>query len=102
MCDTRSLAMLAFAQSRRAVPLLIVLVTMLFLFPVEVGSFQATHGPTTTLKESLLDVLLQALIAVTGWLLLNATVLRCCFRFAWFGTALLLRPSERSPFSLRC
>jgi hypothetical protein len=94
--------MFAFAQSRRAVPLLIVLVTMLFLFPVEVGSFQATHGPITTLNESLVGVFLQALIALAGCILLNAGALRCCFRFARVETALLLKLSDRSPFSLRC
>jgi hypothetical protein len=49
---------------RKSVLLLIVLVTILFFFPVAVGSYQATHGPTSTLKEYLTSILLQTLIAL--------------------------------------
>lgn len=51
--------MFVFGKTRGLVPLLVLLVSILFLFPVKVGSFQATHGPTTTLEESLFFLLLQ-------------------------------------------
>lgn len=94
--------MFAFAQSRKAVPLLILLVTILFLFPVEVGSFQATHGPTTTLKECLVGLLLQALIAIVGYVLVKAGALCFGFRFVSRETALLLKAPDETLFSLRC
>ena len=58
--------MLALSRFRRTVPLLVLLVVLLFFFPVAVGSYQATHGPTSTLQEYLTSVLLQALIALVA------------------------------------
>jgi hypothetical protein len=95
-------AMFAFPQSRRAAQLLIILVTMLFLFPVAVGSFQATHGPTSTLKECTVGLLLQALIAVAGYVLLKSGALYCFFRFRFLPAVLLLKPPDSSLISLRC
>ena len=54
----------ALSTFRKTVPALIVLVVLLFFFPVAVGSYQATHGPTSTLNEYLTGVLLQGLIAL--------------------------------------
>jgi hypothetical protein len=63
--------MVALAPSRRTAPLLIVLVVLLFFFPAQVGSFQATHGPTSTLKECLMGLLLRALIALVARVMLS-------------------------------
>jgi hypothetical protein len=75
---------------------------MLFLFPVAVGSFQATHGPTSTLKECLVGLVLQALIAVAGYVLLKLGAFCCCFRFGFLPAVLPLTLPDTSLFSLRC
>lgn len=67
--------MFASAKSRKLVPLVVVLVSLLFLFPVKVGSFQATHGPTTTLEESMFFLLLQISLLVLGTALLPVQLL---------------------------
>lgn len=83
--------------------MLVLLVCLLFLFPVKVGSFQATHGPTTTLEESIF-LLLQISLLVLGTALLSLRLLpnvTCSF-------AVLERNArdrttrESAPFSLRC
>ena len=61
-----NLQMFAHVQSRGLAPLLVLLVCLLFLFPVKVGSFQSTHGPTTTLEESMFFLLLQISLLVVG------------------------------------
>ena len=51
-------------KSRNMIAVLVLLVFLLFLFPVKVGSFQSTHGPTSTLEKSLAVVLLCSLLLV--------------------------------------
>lgn len=51
-------------KSRNVIPVLVLLVFLLFLFPVKVGSFQSTHGPTSTLEKSLVGVLFCSLLMV--------------------------------------
>lgn len=84
--------------------MLMLLVCLLFLFPVKVGSFQATHGPTTTLEESVFFLLLQISLLVFGTALLSLRLLpdvdRC------FGV-LERHADDRTtgsygPISLRC
>jgi hypothetical protein len=82
-----NLQMFAYVQSRGLVPLLVLLVCLLFLFPVKVGSFQSTHGPTTTLEESMFFLLLQISLLVVGTALLSFRLLpavgRCFGVLAW-------------------
>jgi len=86
--------------------LLVLLVCLLFLFPVKVGSFQATHGPTTTQEESMFFLLLQFSLSFLGTVLLSLRLLPLsCVprRFAVLernsgeGTA-----RTNAPASLRC
>ena len=70
-----NLQMFAYIQSRGLAPLLVLLVCLLFLFPVKVGSFQSTHGPTTTLEESMFFLLLQISLLVVGSALLSFRLL---------------------------
>lgn len=53
--------MLYLAKSRKFVALVAILVMLLFLFPAKAGSFQSTHGPTSTIDESLFGLVLQVL-----------------------------------------
>lgn len=53
--------MLYLAKSRKFVPLVAFLVMLLFLFPAKAGSFQSTHGPTSTMDKSLFGLVLQVL-----------------------------------------
>jgi hypothetical protein len=66
MWETLFLEMAGVLTLRKCVPLLIVLVTILFFFPVAVGSYQATHGPTSTLREYLTSILLQTLFVLVA------------------------------------
>lgn len=93
--------MVVLAPLRTTAPLLIVLVTVLFLFPVHVGSFQATHGPTSTLKECLMGLLLQALIALVAQVTLSPG-LHHLGAFAILKSAPLVPPPDGIAFSLRC
>lgn len=96
--------MFAFGKSRKLVPLVTVLVSLLFLFPVSVGSFQATHGPTTTLEESLFFLLLQISLLIFWTALLPFQLLISvdrCFRIFERHTA-DRTTRNNAPVSLRC
>jgi hypothetical protein len=82
--------------------LLLFLVLMLFFFPVQVGSFQATHGPTTTLKESGVEITLQAMVTVLSATVLTSLFAWCCFGFTRRYACCELRPGDEKFFSLRC
>lgn len=56
--------MFKLLKSRKMVPVLVLLVLLLFLFPVRVGSFQSTHGPTSTVEKSFAGVLFCSLLLV--------------------------------------
>lgn len=93
--------MLMITPARTAVPLVILLVTLLFLFPVQVGSFQATHGPTSTLKECLMGLLVGVLIMVVA----QATQLAAPLSFLRVVRQKSARAFEslnEIPLSLRC
>ena len=94
--------MLNLADFREVAALLVFLVLMLFLFPAQVGSFQATHGPTATLKELSLKLFVQALVALLSAILLTNLVTPCCVgvtsRRIFSGAKL----SDTQIFSLRC
>lgn len=93
--------MVALFPFRKAVPLLVPLVIVLFLFPLQVGNFQSTHGPTSTLKECLIGLLLQALIGLLTQVLLLAGPCRlACFVSA--DAAPALGPPGGVAISLRC
>ncbi len=96
------LDMLGLAKFRNGAALLIFLVLMLFFFPVHVGSFQATHGPTTTVKESSIEVMLQALVALLIALVLSLIAPSFCFGFADLSPLFDIRPAGIRIFSLRC
>lgn len=85
---------------RKAVPLLITLVVVLFLFPLQVGNFQSTHGPTSTLKECLVGLLVQALVALVGQVLLFAGLRRMA-GFAFLKPAPVFGPPGGVATSLR-
>lgn len=94
--------MLGLAKSRNFVSLLIVLVVMLFFFPVQVGSFQATHGPTTTLKESSAEVVLQALLALVAAMVLTVFRASCWSGLVDFSIILETKLVQVPVRSLRC
>jgi hypothetical protein len=97
----RASLMVALFPFRQAVPLLITLVIVLFLFPLQVGSFQSTHGPTSTLKECLIGVLLQALVALLAQVLLSAGPRRVA-GFVFLNAAPVFAPPGNFAISLRC
>lgn len=94
--------MLDLAKFRKLAALSTFLVLMLFLFPVQVGSFQATHGPTSTLKELALEILIQALVALVSAMLLIHCVLSCCFSMAGRNIFAATKVSKPRNSSLRC
>ena len=49
---------------RNVALLLILLVALLFFFHATAGSYQAMHGPTSTLKEVQFPILLQAMVVL--------------------------------------
>ena len=61
------------ASASKLVPIVVVLVGMLFFFPGSSGSFQSTNGPTTTLKECSVGLVLQALILLLARAVLAAS-----------------------------
>lgn len=87
---------------RNAVPLLITLVIVLFLFPLQAGGFQSTHGPTSTLKEYLVGFLLQVLVALLAQVLLLFAGLRCVRGFVFVNAGPVFGPPGGVAFSLRC
>ena len=91
--------MLAIATFRRSVPLLILLVAMLFFFPLAMGSYQATHGPTSTLKEYVTSLLLQALPAVLAALRLGPRLAEALVEAL---TGPNLSPSPEQTVLMRC
>ncbi len=56
----------AFPSASKLVPIVVILVALLFFFPGSQGSFQTTNGPTSTLKECAIGLLLQSLILLLG------------------------------------
>lgn len=75
-------------KTRNLIPVLIVMVGLLFFFHLAIGSYQAVHGPTTTLKETTLAFVLQALIALIAGMILALrrgldVVTGCVYLVAW-------------------
>jgi hypothetical protein len=96
--------MFASGKSRGLVPLLALLICLLFLFPVKVGSFQATHGPTTTLEESLFFLVLQISLLLFGIASLSIQLLTSvdrCFGMVERDTG-HRTTNVNAPISLRC
>jgi uncharacterized membrane protein (DUF441 family) len=86
---------------RKSVPLLIILVTVLFFCPVAVGSYQATHGPTSTLKEFLSSLLLRVLIGLLAHIGLRLAAVCTQAHFSLAANTLLNLVSGPPP-ALRC
>lgn len=59
------------ARTSKLVPVVVVLVALLFFFPGSQGSFQTTNGPTSTLKECAIGLLLQSLILLLARIILG-------------------------------
>ncbi len=94
--------MLGLAKFRNMAALLTFLVLMLFFFPIQVGSFQATHGPTTTLKESGVEIMLQAMVTVLSAMVLASLFAWCCFGVTRRYACCDLKLADEQIFSLRC
>lgn len=94
--------MFALLKSRKMIPVLVLLVFLLFLFPAKVGSFQSTHGPTSALDKSLLGVVLCSLLLVI------VTVVSPMLNGICFLATVLCQPRRcpaheiTYPVSLRC
>jgi hypothetical protein len=65
------------------VPIIMIAVTLLFFFPAAHGGFQASHGPTTTMRES-----------IECFLLLVSMVLCARIVFSHVAPVLLMSVSE--------
>jgi hypothetical protein len=61
------------ASASKLVPFVVVLVSMLFFFHGSYGPFQISNGPTSTLKECVVGLVLQALILLLARVILAAS-----------------------------
>ncbi len=78
---------------------LVLTVLTLFLFPLQFGSFTATHGPITALRALMALQLLMATIALIVSVPMNRTELHIVEEGRVDGRCYLSRPS---PAPLRC
>ncbi len=78
---------------------LIITVIMLFLFPLQFGSFTQTHGPTTALRAMTAAQLLFATMALCTSLTITLIVVRRLSEAEIFAPASISRSSS---FQLRC
>lgn len=96
------LSMLRRASASKLVPIVVILVGMLFFFHGSQGSFQTTNGPTTTLKECAIGLLLQALVILVASALIAIST---CATTSFADHRVLLRQNPLacpSPAPLRC
>lgn len=94
--------MLHLAKSRKFVPFVALLVMLLFLFPAKAGSFQSTHGPTSTMDKSLFGLILQVLtLAISAVGLPLSAVMRILGRVTC-SCACSSGAVRNGPVSLRC
>ncbi len=78
---------------------LVFTVLMLFLFPLQFGSFTQTHGPTTALRALTAAQALFATMAFSVSLTISLIVLRRLSRSEIFAP---VSTSRSSSFQLRC
>lgn len=83
--------------------IVVVLVTLLFFCHGLQGGFQAAHGPTSTLKECAIGLLLQSLILLLAHIILGLSICRLDGDLALFPVAPDSPPAAfPSPAPLRC